>query len=242
MKMKKENDELKNKLVQLESEKKEAEIEHQSQMENAEKLRESMLEKLHMLASDNKFLENELNDMKMKVEEFSISSRKFDKMLSYGKNSGDRSGLGFDVNGTGSSSSYVTKFVKALQEPRRKASNGEAFGNSYTTTNKSNSESTFVDPKHFIRSKTFILICHFCGKIGHIGPRCNKLRKEIRTKHNTPWISEKSNLKVRFVAHPKGMNRISKIMPNSITPNVKQVWRRKETKICLLDKMSPSSE
>ncbi|XP_070682448.1 uncharacterized protein [Malus domestica] len=128
MKVKKENEELKNKLVQLESEKNEAEIEHQSQMEHAEKLRESMLEKLHMLASDNKGLESELNDIKKKVEEFSIGSSKIDKMLSYGKISGDRSGLGFDI--TGSSSTSVSKFVKALQEPSRKVSSDEHFGNS----------------------------------------------------------------------------------------------------------------
>ncbi|XP_068312504.1 COP1-interactive protein 1-like [Pyrus communis] len=71
MKVKKENDELKNKLVQLESKKNEVEIEHQSQMKHAGKLRESMLEKLHMLASDNEILENELRGMKKKVEEFS---------------------------------------------------------------------------------------------------------------------------------------------------------------------------
>ncbi|XP_048443096.1 uncharacterized protein LOC125478705 [Pyrus x bretschneideri] len=241
MKVKKENDELKNKLVQLESEKNEAEIEHQSQMEHAEKLRESMLEKLHMLASENKILENELSGMKKKVEEFSIGSRKIDKMLSYGKNSGDRSGLGFDFKVTGSSSSSVTKFVKALQEPSRKASSDESFGNSCNTTIRSNSVIPFVDPNNFIRSKTFTPICHFYGKIGHIRPRCNKLRNENRTKHTTSWISKKSNLKVRFVAQPKGMNRSSKIMPNSIFPNLKQVWKRKETQICLLDKMSPSS-
>ncbi|XP_048423736.1 uncharacterized protein LOC125469828 [Pyrus x bretschneideri] len=226
----------------LESEKKEVEIEHQSQMEHAEKLRESMLEKLHMLVSDNEILENELRGMKKKVEEFSIGSRKFDKMLSYGKNSDDRSGLGFDFNVTGSSSSSVTKFVKALQEPSRKESSDEPFGNSCTTTNKPNSVSTFVDPRNFIRSKTFIPTCHFCGKIGHIRPRCNKLRKEDRTKHTTHWMSRKSNLKMRFVANPKRMNRISKRMLNSITPNLKQVWRRKETQVCLLDKMSPSSD
>ncbi|KAB2631083.1 hypothetical protein D8674_008602 [Pyrus ussuriensis x Pyrus communis] len=230
MKVKKEHDELKNKLVQLESEN-EAEIEHQSQMEH----------KLHMLASENKILENELSGMKKKVEEFSIRSRKIDKMLSYGKNSGDRSGLGFDFKVTGSSSSSVTKFVKALQEPSRKASSDESFGNSCNTTIRSNSVIPFADPNNFIRSKTFTPICHFCGKIGHIRPRCNKLRNENRTKHTTSWISKKSNLKVRFVAQPKGMNRSSKIMPNSIFPNLKQVWKRKETQICLLDKMSPSS-
>ncbi|CAN6545077.1 unnamed protein product [Malus baccata var. baccata] len=139
MKVKKENEELKNKHVQLESEKKEAEIEHQSQMEHAEKLRESMLEKLHMLASDNKGLENELSDIKKKVEEFSIGSSKIDKMLSYGKISGDRSGLGFDFNITGSSSTSVTKFVKALQEPSRKVSIDEPFGNSCITTKELNS-------------------------------------------------------------------------------------------------------
>ncbi|KAM2537704.1 hypothetical protein TB2_023225 [Malus domestica] len=240
MKVKKENEELKNKLVQLESEKKEAEIEHQSQMEHAEKLRESMLEKLHMLASDNKGLESELNDIKKKVEVFSIGSSKIEKMLSYGKISGDRSGLGFDI--TGSSSTSITKFVKAVQEPSRKVSSDEPFGNSCITTKESNSVRNFVDSKKFIRSKTFIPICHFCEKIGHIRPRCYKLRKENQTKHTTSWISEKSNLKGRFVAHPKGMNRISKIMPNFLTPNLKQVWRRKETQICLLDEVSPSSE
>ncbi|XP_068323079.1 uncharacterized protein [Pyrus communis] len=238
MKVKKENEELKNKLVQLESEKNEAEIEHQSQMEHAEKLRESMLEKLHMLASDNKGLENELSNIKKKVEEFSIGSSKIDKMLSYGKISGDKSGLGFDI--TGSSSTSVTKFVKALQEPSMKVSSDEPFGNSCITTKESNFVRNFVGPKKFIRSKNFIPICHFCEKIGHIRPRCYKLQKENKTK--TSWISEKSNLKGRFVAHPKGMNRISKIMPNFLTPNLKQVWRRKKTQICLLDKVSPSSE
>ncbi|KAB2634024.1 hypothetical protein D8674_039165 [Pyrus ussuriensis x Pyrus communis] len=85
MQVKKDNSNLRKKLALVESKKKEVEAKHQSQIDIEEKLQESMLEKLHMLTSDKKSLEDELIEMKNKVEEFNICSEKMDKMLSYGK-------------------------------------------------------------------------------------------------------------------------------------------------------------
>ncbi|KAM2996641.1 hypothetical protein FF2_043440 [Malus domestica] len=100
--VKKDNSNLKKKLALVENEKKEAEVEHQSQLDNGEKLRESLLEKIHILkttintlSSDKKALEDEVVEMRRKVQELSIGSGKIDKMLSYGKSSGDKGGLGF---------------------------------------------------------------------------------------------------------------------------------------------------
>ncbi|KAB2625709.1 hypothetical protein D8674_017369 [Pyrus ussuriensis x Pyrus communis] len=72
--VKKDNSNLKKKLALVESEKKKAEVEHQSQLDNGEKLHESLLEKIHILqttistlTSDKKALEDEHVEMKNKV-------------------------------------------------------------------------------------------------------------------------------------------------------------------------------
>lgn len=109
-------------------------------------------------------------------------------MLSYGKNFGDRRGLGFESSVTGSSSSSVTKFVKASQRPNRKANNDQGFGKTNIITSESNLVRTFIDPNNLIRSNKFVPTCHFCGKIGHIIPRCKKLREGNRTRNIISWI------------------------------------------------------
>ncbi|XP_070682364.1 uncharacterized protein [Malus domestica] len=72
--VKNDNSNLKKKLAFVESEKKEVEVEHPSQLDNGEKLRESLLEKIHILqttintlSSDKKALEDEVVEMRRKV-------------------------------------------------------------------------------------------------------------------------------------------------------------------------------
>ncbi|XP_050154692.1 uncharacterized protein LOC126628872 [Malus sylvestris] len=227
--VKKDNSNLKNKLALVESEKKEAEVEHQSQLDNGEKLRESLLEKIHILqtkistlTSNKKALEDELVEMKNKVQELSIGSGKIDKMLSYGKNFGDKRGLGFESEKTISSSS-ITRFVKASDIPSSRVGADQGVGlTSETSTifaNVSNPTKTSINPNKPKQSRKFIPICHFCGIPGHIRPKCNKLRKKNSSQEKVSRNFEKENLKEKFVTYLKEINRIARIISVPSTIN-----------------------
>ncbi|XP_050160387.1 uncharacterized protein LOC126633898 [Malus sylvestris] len=251
--VKKDNSNLKKKLAFVESEKKEAEVEHQSQLDNGEKLRESLLEKIHILqttistlTSNKKALEDELVEMKNKVQELSIGSGKIDKMLSYGKNFGDKRGLGFESEKTISSSS-ITRFVKASDIPSSRVGADQGVGlTSETSTifaNVSNPTKTSINPNKPKQSRKFIPICHLCGIPGHIRPKCNKLRKKNSYQEKVSRNFEKENLKEQFVTYLKEINRIARIIsvPSTVVPKVRQVWRRKENQSGVLVNLSPPS-
>ena len=72
------------------------------------------------------------------------------KICGLGKSNRDKSGLGF-VSGNCSSQGNKTVFVKS-KDPLNPAS------------------------LELTRSQRFVPTCHFCGVIGHIRPRCRKLR------------------------------------------------------------------
>ncbi|KAM0995716.1 hypothetical protein ACFX2C_005812 [Malus domestica] len=251
--VKKDNSNLKKKLALVESEKKEAEVEHQSQLDNGEKLRESLLEKIHILqttistlTSNKKALEDELVEMKNKVQELSIGSGKIDKMLSYGKNFGDKRGLGFESEKTISSSS-ITRFVKAYDIPSSRVGADQGVGlTSETSTilaNVSNPTKTSINPNKPKQSRKFIPICHFCGIPGHIRPKCNKFRKKNSSQEKVSRNFKKENLKEQFVTYLKEINRIARIIsvPSTVVPKVRQVWRRKENQSGVLVNLSPLS-
>ncbi|XP_068315001.1 uncharacterized protein [Pyrus communis] len=246
--VKKDNSNLKKKLALVESEKKEAEVEHQSQLDNGEKLCESLLEKIHILqttisilTSDKKALEDEQVEMKKKVQELSIGSKKIDKMLSYGKNFGDKGGLGFEYAKTTSSS--VTRFVKASDTPNLKVGDDKCLGLTSIFANVSNPVKTSVNPNKHKQSRKFIPICHFCGIPGHIRPKCNKLKKKNSSQEKVSRNFEKANLKKQFVTYLKEINRIARIIsvPSTVVPKVRQVWRRKENQNTVLVNLSPPS-
>nr|XP_028964586.1 uncharacterized protein LOC114827110 [Malus domestica] len=203
--VKKDNSNLKKKLAFVESEKKEAEVEHQSQLDNGEKLRESLLEKIHILqttintlSSDKKALEDEVVEMRRKVHELSIGSGKIDKMLSYGKSFGDKGGLGFESTKTASSSS-VTRFVKASDIPSLKVGDDKCLGLTPKTStifaHVSNPVKTLINLNKPKQSRKFIPICHLCGIPGHIRPKCNKLRKKNSSQEKVSRNFEKKILR-----------------------------------------------
>ncbi|CAN6725555.1 unnamed protein product [Malus baccata var. baccata] len=188
--VKKDNSNLKKKLAFVESEKKEAEVKHQS-------------------------LEDEVVEMRRKVQELSIGSGKIDKMLSYGKSFGDKGGLGFESTKTTSSSS-VTRFVKASDIPSLKVGDDKYLGFTPETStifaHVSNPVKTSINLNKPKQSRKFIPICHLCGIPGHIRPKCNKLRKKNSSQEKVSRNFEKENLKEQFVTYLKEINRIARII------------------------------
>ncbi|XP_028957459.2 uncharacterized protein [Malus domestica] len=96
VKIRKHSSDMKEKLKNLETEKSRIETVFQSRLSELEK--------------ENKSLTSQLEASKEKIIRLTIGAEKIDKMLSIGKSSGDKTGLGFDGS---TDSSLRTKFVKA---------------------------------------------------------------------------------------------------------------------------------
>ncbi|CAL9029085.1 unnamed protein product [Prunus brigantina] len=96
VKIRKHSSDMKEKLKNLETEKSKIETVFQSRLSELEK--------------ENKSLTSQLEASKEKIIRLTIGAEKIDKMLSIGKSSGDKTGLGFDGS---TNSSSGTTFVKA---------------------------------------------------------------------------------------------------------------------------------
>lgn len=124
LKIKKQNDVLKEKVKILESKKTKTENDFQSQVTELEKQLDSMVQKVQQLrdriSDQNKLITSpsterhtpkyQLHESQRKIHRLTIGAEKIDKMLNMCKPSGNRYGLGYVSNSSLSSS--VTKFVK----------------------------------------------------------------------------------------------------------------------------------
>ena len=83
---------------------------------------------------------------------------KLDHILSIGKVSGDRHGLGY----IGENSTSKTVFVKKTPAPKPPTSSSKKV--------------TISSPRH----RRFVPTCHYCGIHGHIRPRCYKYLNALK--------------------------------------------------------------
>ena len=104
------------------------------------------------------------------------------------KHSSDRSGLGFDKNASFSSNCTSTSGIIFVKPVKVEESSGEGKP-AVTLTHQSKEgkknyigpHASYPKPKVVHRPRTlpsqrFVLICHHCGKVGHIRPHCYNLK------------------------------------------------------------------
>ncbi|XP_024178930.1 uncharacterized protein LOC112184940 [Rosa chinensis] len=187
-----------------------SETSFQSQLEASENSRVSLLEKIEFMEEkcqeqadivesvneEKANLVNELELLKDKASSMITSEKKLNNLLTMGRSFDDKRGLGY-IGENAFKGEHVTKFVK----------------------DSTQQNSDFIHPisnESKPRLKKFVHVCHFCGTLGHIKPRCNKLRKAIL------------NSRIRSVKHFKGATNSSKhISLSSSNGRMKKVWRMK---------------
>lgn len=111
----------------------------------------------------------ELAETKLKLKKFNTESSKLDKILASSRRDPGRSGLGIEDKGKETMISPVV-FVKRFKQ-------GETGEYSTKTV------MIKTDNKVPIHLK---IICHYCGILGHIRPRCFQMQHGLRWKCSVP--------------------------------------------------------
>ncbi|XP_062028686.1 uncharacterized protein LOC133744627 [Rosa rugosa] len=177
-------------------------------------------------------LQDELKVTQEKFTKFDISSGAISKLFGSGKAPHDTSGLGYSGE-----SSKGTKFVK---ETRQTVENNESSTepvkrikeHKYAQQVKVD-QGTATGQNRYLNSKNFIPTCHYCGKIGHIRPRCNE---RIKAQPVQGRCSVES-LQIELRDQKELINKLTDLFSTSnlkITKD-KPVWTRKSSSLAHTD-------
>lgn len=154
-------------------------------------------------------LKEKLKEAEEKLHRLIIGAEKLDRMIEMGKPNGDKTGIGFKPS---SSTNSVTKFVKPIINSNSVASDiASKIMNAIVLHD--NVMTSFV-PKRFNQ------VCHGCGEIGHIRPRCQN-----RVKKFSKFTAE--NLQNQISELAKEVSRLSTLMQSG-TMKQKWIWKKKE--------------
>nr|AFP55554.1 gag-pol polyprotein [Rosa rugosa] len=185
-----------------------------------------------------KILQDELSKVKESFNKFSIGSEKVSRMIGFGKAHSNKEGLGYE----GESCKPLT-FVKSLDCEN-------SLGQSQTLNDNDSdpklprrskpnldfqTHQRVAQPRYVHNSKRFIPTCHHCGKIGHIRPRCNLLRRESQKCRKQKELSSTASLQAELKEHLKLINRIAVriAIPKEQNLKQKQIWIKKGSNNCL---------
>ncbi|KAG2695044.1 hypothetical protein I3760_08G172500 [Carya illinoinensis] len=157
--------------------------------------------------------ENELTLLNTKLQKFSIGTNQLDKLLSLGKSSSDKSGLGYFEENPDAPSSLkafgknvkTTVFVPEMTE-KRKAHPSEK-GKKPLQVQKS------VPPPKRQGARNMSPICHHCGKLGHIRPNCFKLMSHFV--HAPAFVNSRT-------AYPSGRGKNYMNNPKNVSTFLRQ--------------------
>ncbi|CAL8992083.1 unnamed protein product [Prunus brigantina] len=168
----------------------EKDIEVQNLFEIVKSLENDMVkqsESFDALQFENIRLEHELKLEKEKIQGLTIGAGKIDKMLNFGKNFGDKRGLGY-INESSTPSSFETIFVKdvSTQESPKFVHSLNLDFDSMNIVSKGK-----LSPPH----SKFVPTCHHCGVKGHIRPRCHILRIESQVSKESEFKTHVSSFK-----------------------------------------------
>ncbi|KAF6139697.1 hypothetical protein GIB67_002502 [Kingdonia uniflora] len=126
------------------------------QLKTCEQNRLIAVEKVKLGEIEIEKLILELTSTQQKLEVFYHGAKNIDKILSMSKNGSDKRGLGFDEQNVKSTSSQVTKFVKA-------------------TSTSFLPKPSIIDASHRQTEQPFVFhvfYCEACGRKGHLAPYC----------------------------------------------------------------------
>lgn len=218
-KMIKINEDLNNKLTLMEKEKNEITDRLKSHTENWEIERTACVDRIknlqdnlnaqiclvNSLSSDKEKLEFDLHESQEKFSKFSIGSDKMSKMIGIGKTVSDKRGLG-----------YTSDMSVKENKPTRFVKGSEIFNS--------------VNLPH---SRRFIPICHYCGILGHIRPKCHSLGQSFQRFKVPQKKNQSQSLQEKLKEHLREVNRITKLVsiPKSLDQKVKQVWVKRGSHI-----------
>ncbi|KAF6159941.1 hypothetical protein GIB67_033025, partial [Kingdonia uniflora] len=144
------------------------------QLKTCEQNRLITVEKVKLGEIEIEKLRLELTSTQQKLEVFYHRAKNIDKILSMSKNGSDKRGLGFDEQNVKSTSSQVTKFVKATSTPFLP-------------------KPSIIDAPHMQTEQPFvfhIFYCEACGRKGHLAPYCRYV-PQLRGRNNLRLEREK---------------------------------------------------
>ncbi|KAF6168089.1 hypothetical protein GIB67_011474 [Kingdonia uniflora] len=155
------------------------------QLKTCEQNRLIVVEKVKLGEIEIEKLRLELTSTQQNLEVFYHRVKNIDKILSMYKNGSDKRGLGFDEQNVKSTSSQVTKFIKA-------------------TSTSFLPKLSIIDAPHRQTEQPFVFnvfYCEACGRKGHLAPYCryvpqlrgrNNLRLE-RERHHRSYAQSFAN-------------------------------------------------
>lgn len=83
--------------------------------------------------------------------------------------------------------------------------------------------------RYVLKPQYFTPTCHFCGKPGHIHPRCNFLRRNLNNKKHRSDFNVTASLQAELKEHLNMINRIAKLVsiPENQESKNKRTWIKK---------------
>ncbi|XP_061999414.1 uncharacterized protein LOC133716772 [Rosa rugosa] len=187
--------------------------------------------------SDEEFSDDETNEELKSTQEkftkFEISSATASRLFSSGKAHHDTFGLGYSGE-----SSKGTHFVRESNPEVEKSDPiTQVIKDTITRVDKEPKPSQYVtqvrmnqrfptDHNRYSTLKSFIPTCHYCGKLGHIRPRCNERHKSIPSGEEK--LSVKS-LHCELKEQKELINKLANLITKANMQNRdKPVWIRKD--------------
>ncbi|XP_024200625.1 uncharacterized protein LOC112203962 [Rosa chinensis] len=194
----------------------------------------SLEDEIMLLKAKNEKLElKELKSTQEKFTKFEISSTTASRLFSSGKAHHDTLGLGYYGE-----SSKGTHFVReSNSEVEKSDPTTQVIKDTITRVDKEPKSSQNVthvrmnqmlptDHTRYPTLKSFIPTCHYCGKLGHIRPRCNERHKSIPSGEEK--LSVKS-LHCELKEQKELINKLANLITKANMQNRdKPVWIRKD--------------
>ncbi|XP_061993496.1 uncharacterized protein LOC133711381 [Rosa rugosa] len=186
------------------------------------------------LLAKNEALQEELKSTQERFTKFDVSSIAMSKLLGSGKAPHDTCGLGY----TGESSK-CTKFVRASRPSveKKEVSTDDSVKHRKEGQPNQNfqvklDQESPTGQNRYTNSRTFIPTCHYCGKIGHIRPRCNERFSNSQLSHEKYTVE---SLSFELKEQKELINKLTEIVSkkNLPTERRKVVWTKKNESQCL---------
>lgn len=180
----------------------------QGQLNEAICLTDQLQKRNVSLEDKVKMQEGELILLNDKLKNFSTGKQKLDKILTSGKSSGDKRGIGY-VEGKSDVASTSKTSCKNVEKI--------VFVPASNENNKAQPSTLYVQksvplPKRQGARNTSP-ICHHCGKVGHVRPDCFKLKSQSV---HTPAVSKS------MIAYPFRKSKNFVNAPRYVSPFMRQ--------------------